>query len=37
MREYLLLLHETPSDTAPLSPTEMQALRERDLVRFAPD
>lgn len=29
MHEYLLLLHESPADTAHLSPTEMQALVER--------
>ncbi|HPF62642.1 MAG: transcription initiation protein [Gemmatimonadetes bacterium] len=29
MRDYLLLLHEDPSETSRLSPTEMQALIER--------
>lgn len=29
MRDYLLLLHENPSETARLSPADMQALIER--------
>ena len=29
MHDYLLLLHESPAETARLSPTEMQALVER--------
>lgn len=29
MHDYLLLLHESPADTAHLSPSEMQALVER--------